>query len=115
MSEYSNIAWCDWCVADSGRSHATRPCCVARRVSHMMPVARFRALADERARCGDAAGDALRGAVLRSMSLRIAKLAKAARMEAYRVAMRNGWLPDDLEALKRMTKEEFDRGQADGS
>jgi len=102
-----NIEWCEWCVADSGRTHATRPCCIARRVSKMAPAARREALKGP-------GGDDLRAAALRSMGMRLAKMAKPERLEGYRRAMRDGWLPQDIEVLKRAAREEFERGQADG-
>jgi hypothetical protein len=106
VSEFAVIEWCDWCVADSGRTHATRPCCIARRVSKMIAAARMAALS---------AGPAeLRTAVLRSIAMRMGRMTKDARQIAYRRAMRDGWLPADLEALKVMAKEELDKGQANG-
>ena len=109
MSEFVDIEWCEWCVADSGRTHATRPCCIARRVSKMTPAGRRNALV-----ASGGAADALRAAALRSMAMRMAKMVKEQRLDAYRRALRDGWLPQDIEVLKRAAREEFERGQADG-
>jgi hypothetical protein len=114
VSEYKDIVWCVLCTTDSGRTHATAPCCFVRRVSKM-PFAQRRVAFDRVRIAGDQTAEELRTAVLRSMAMRVATLPKAARLEAYRRALRDGWLPPEVEQLKRFAKEEFDRGAADGS
>lgn len=114
MSEYAAITWCEWCRADSGRSNATAPCCIARRVSKMPAVPRMRALSYTLERDGVQAGAELRTAVLRSMAMRLAKMAKAERLAAYTRAMRDGWLAPDIDRLKGMAKEEFEQGLIHG-
>lgn len=114
MSEYADIVWCAWCVADSGRTNATAPCCIARRMSKMVPTSRMSALSDVERSQGAQVGAELRAAVLRSIAMRAAKMVKDARLALYQRMKRDGWMPADLDAVKVMAKEEYEKGLAHG-
>lgn len=107
MSTSGVIEWCEWCKADSGRTHAKRACCAARRASVIPGFGRIDAILAVSNEHGPEAGKQFRLDVLRAMSMRLARANKPRRLAQY------GRLSgEDLELVKKMTMEEYEKDVA---
>lgn len=102
------MQWCEWCQVDAGRTNASRACCRARSVAGMMMSARLELYQRLEASKGKEAADTLKHAVFEYMARKLALGTKEDRVKAYRQAAIEGSM-DDVELLKRLTKEEYER------
>lgn len=112
MNMTEPMQWCDWCVADSGRTGAKRPCCTARRVSKLPGYGCFDAIRDVATEYGAEAGELFKRHVLLVTAMRLARAPKQVRLVGYARITSGGGTVADLELLKQLTKQEYERQTA---
>lgn len=104
------MAWCEWCMVDSGRVGKGRPCCEARELANMPMDQRQDVLRSILSGDGRDARDATLRTILEYRAIQLAKVPKEGRQRAYRrQQIETG--AADAELLKELVVAQYERNK----